>query len=180
MRRICSFRIVPKDPSEPDCCALVEAHWDEMGQLYGDTGPCEFQPEDVMGDGCLFLAVYAGDVIAGCGALRPMLREEEGYLPERSREAEVKRVYVKPEFRNQGAARLIMEALHAAAADMGYTILSLETGTLQPYAIQLYRRLGYTDGRPYGKYIDDPRSVFLTLKLPSEIENNREAPWAHQ
>jgi putative acetyltransferase len=154
------------DPAAPESCALVEAHWDEMGRLYGDEGPCEFLPEDVSGDGCLFLIATVDGEIAGCGGLRPLKRAVAGSAP--LAEGEIKRVYVKPEYRNQGVARRIMEALQNSAIALGYTHLSLETGTLQPFAIRLYRSMGYTDGVPYGKYIDDPRSVFLTLAVNTQ------------
>jgi putative acetyltransferase len=37
----------------------------------------------------------------------------------------------------------------------------LETGYLQPEAIALYERLGYSRRGPFGLYTEDPNSVFM-------------------
>ena len=155
------IRIIEQDPALPACCELVEAHWFEMGELYGDTGPCLFRPSDVYGPGAVFLAAYEGLNAIGCGALRQMVRDDV-LSPG---EAEVKRVYVRPSHRNRGIARQIMEALEALAPSMDYKVLTLETGSLQPFAVRLYRNMGYSDSDPFGEYIDDPRSVFLSKIL---------------
>lgn len=140
--------ITSESPANPICVRLVEAHWQEMGELYGDTGPCLFSPADVNGEGCAFLVAWINGAPVGCGAVRPFNGDE----------GEVKRVYVAPKARNRGVAGLIMIEIERIALSLGYASLRLETGTLQPYAIRLYERLGYLPIPPYGPYVDDPRS----------------------
>src|SRR5579871_4620034 len=101
------------DPREPHCVALVEAHWNEMGAIYGDTGPCEFQPEDISGPGCVFVVAWNDGAYIGCGAVRPY----EGS------EGEIKRVYVVPAARGKGVARSIMIHLEDHAQLLGYKSL---------------------------------------------------------
>jgi ribosomal protein S18 acetylase RimI-like enzyme len=62
--------------------------------------------------------------------------------------AEVKHLYVRPAERG-GIGRLLMEQLHARAADGGIRRLVLDVLTSRTHVIELYRQLGYTDTEPY-------------------------------
>ena len=83
--------------------------------------------------------------------------------------AEVKRLYVRPQFRGNGTAREIMAAIEEAAARAGAVRLVLETGVEQPEALALYESLGYDRIEPYGEYMDDPRSVCFGKSLPTRV-----------
>lgn len=49
----------------------------------------------------------------------------------------------------------------------GYTALWLETGSMDAFlpAGRLYEAYGFTYCGPFGDYVDDPNSTFMTLKL---------------
>lgn len=83
--------------------------------------------------------------------------------------AEVKRLFVRPQFRGNGIAREIMAAIEEAAARAGAVRLVLETGVEQPEALALYESLGYDRIEPYGEYMDDPRSVCFGKSLPTRV-----------
>ncbi|GAA1032326.1 GNAT family N-acetyltransferase [Virgisporangium ochraceum] len=91
----------------------------------------------------------------GCGALRR--------LDDTS--AEVKRMYVVPEFRGSGVAGAVLAALEAAAKERGWTTLRLETGTLQPDAQRFYRRAGYHEIPLFGSYVGSELSVCFERRL---------------
>ena len=91
---------------------------------------------------------------AGCGAV--VLTAEYG---------EIKRMYVQPSCRGQGAAKRLMDKLEEAARGAGVTRMVLETGPAQPEALGLYERHGFTVCGPYGDYGDDPLSVFMQKRL---------------
>ena len=80
--------------------------------------------------------------------------------------AELKRMYVRPEARGQGAAGQLLQALQQRAGQRGSTWLVLETGPLQPQALALYERHGFVRRGPFGSYRDDPLSVFMEKHLP--------------
>jgi putative acetyltransferase len=50
----------------------------------------------------------------------------------------------------------------------GYGRLSLETGSQDFFvpARELYARHGFGECAPFGSYVDDPNSVFMTRTLP--------------
>jgi putative acetyltransferase len=97
----------------------------------------------------------------GCGAI--VVRSEYG---------EVKRLYVRPQARGQGFARLLIETLEAKAEEQGCRIFMLETGPAQPEALVLYERLGYRRRGPFDDYLDHPLSVFMQKDTTSSPASN--------
>ena len=71
--------------------------------------------------------------------------------------AEIKRMYVAPEGRSRGIARALLYALEAAARELGYRRVRLDTGADQPHAKALYLSVGYTEipdynGNPFASF----------------------------
>lgn len=79
--------------------------------------------------------------------------------------AEVKRVFVKEEYRNKGIANELMELLENAAREQGYRYLILESGKPLVAAMALYRKIGYKVIQNYGQYRDMPDSICMKKKL---------------
>jgi ribosomal protein S18 acetylase RimI-like enzyme len=88
--------------------------------------------------GRLILALE-DDATAGCVALRK--------LPNGT--CEMKRLYVKPEFRGGGIGRRLAEALLQEARTTGYTKMYLDTLASMKEAVGLYRSLGFEQTEPY-------------------------------
>ncbi|WP_129785117.1 GNAT family N-acetyltransferase [Promicromonospora panici] len=63
--------------------------------------------------------------------------------------AELKRVYLRPEFRGKGGAELIVGAAEDEARRLGATRMVLETRSDFVAARALYERLGYDEIEPY-------------------------------
>lgn len=74
---------------------------------------------------------------------------------------ELKRMFTLPSHRGRGIARSLLLFLEAQAQAHGCHLFMLETGYLQPEAIALYERLGYSRRGPFGPYTEDPHSVFM-------------------
>ena len=89
--------------------------------------------------GRLFLAEYDGK-FAGCGALRRLDQES----------CEMKRLYVRPEFRGKGLGRLLAEKLIAEARRIGYRRMRLDTvEPVMKTAVAMYREMGFREIEPY-------------------------------
>jgi putative acetyltransferase len=90
--------------------------------------------------GRLLLALWDGKP-AGVIALRPL--DEPGLC-------EMKRLYVRPEFRGRNIGRVLAEQVIREAAEIGYSRMRLDTvaGKMDS-AIAMYRELGFKETDPY-------------------------------
>ncbi len=123
-----------EDVRSQDAEWLIRELSDELARLYQTTdGSAGFRPEDVEVPRAAFVVARIDGQPAGCGALRPL---DESH-------AEVKRMYTRPEYRRNGVAQAILAEIERAAKQFGYRSIKLQTGPLQPEAVQLYERVGY-------------------------------------
>lgn len=102
-------------------------------------------------DGQLLLACLDGRP-AGCVALR---RIGDGTC-------EMKRLYVRPEFRRRGAGRALARTIIEEARRIGYKRMRLDT-VLEP-AKSLYRSLGFIEIPPY-QHVPVKGVTFMELVL---------------
>lgn len=98
---------------------------------------------------------YQNGAPVGCGAIKPFSATE----------AEVKRMFVHPDYRKQGIAAKVLNELESWATELGFTACVLETGKKQPEAITLYQKVGYHITPNYGQYIGVDNSVCMTKPL---------------
>jgi ribosomal protein S18 acetylase RimI-like enzyme len=108
--------------------------------------------------GRLLMAVD-GSQVMGCVALRKI---GHGI-------GEMKRLYVRPEFRGRGLGRTLTEKLIAEAIQIGYARLRLDTlpGRMDQ-AIAMYRSFGFREIAPYYKNpVAD--ATFMELVLSDEL-----------
>lgn len=86
---------------------------------------------------------------------------------------ELKRMYLRPQHRGQGIARVLLEVLETEARARGCTLFTLETGVSQPEALALYARAGYERCEPFGDYSPDPFSVFMRKDVSRTPESGQ-------
>jgi GNAT superfamily N-acetyltransferase len=112
-------------------------------------------PGDYQPPGGRLLLAFSDLQLAGCVALRDLRNEA----------CEMKRLYLKPEFRGKGLGRVLAEKIIAEARIIGYKRMRLDT--LPPKmnkAITLYRSLGFEEIPAY--YSNPvPGATFMELKL---------------
>jgi len=79
--------------------------------------------------------------------------------------AELKRMFVPEAARGQGLAGSVLTELERFARNRDIALIQLETGPLQPAAIALYERSGYSSIPNFGKYVGDPNSVCFEKRV---------------
>jgi putative acetyltransferase len=135
----------------PDARRLIAALDGGLSQLYPPEqrfGP-NLKAEHLQGGQGAFLVARDGDRAVGCGAIRRL----------NPTTAELKRMFVEPEYRGLGIGWALLASLEAAARHLGVQRLVLETGIYQEAAIALYRRAGYRQVDCWGEYASSPSSI---------------------
>ncbi len=78
---------------------------------------------------------------------------------------EVKRMFVKNEFRGSGIAKLILQEIEKWATEKGFKKAVLETGIKQIEAIRFYTKSGYHRIDNYGQYAGNMNSICMRKEL---------------
>lgn len=121
------FREYETELDEDLCFQSFEAELKNPLQKYGPP------------HGVLYIAKWNKEV-AGCIALMPLA--EPGVC-------EMKRLYVRPAYRKHKIGKALVDQLIADAKRLGYKKMKLDTlQKLQP-AVQLYKKMGFSETTPY-------------------------------
>lgn len=147
------------DPAtQPDLLSWVQAHHDETAPTAPPESRHTLSAGELTSPGVrLWLARDADGRIVGSVALSPV---EPGH-------EELKSMRVEPLARGKGLGGALLDAAVADARARHVVRMSLETGS-DPFfapAWAVYRSRGFTDCGPFGGYVEDPYSIFLTLAL---------------
>ena len=113
--------------------------------------------EALRAPGIDFWSAWTDDTLLGVGALK---RLTPGH-------GEIKSMHTAESARRRGVGRMMLRHIIAAARESGMARLSLETGAWPFFAPAraFYRSEGFVDCGPFGDYVDDPNSVFMSLDL---------------
>ena len=100
--------------------------------------------------GRLYLA-FCDEKLAGCIALRKIDDEN----------CEMKRLYVKPDFRGKKIGNILVERIIEDAKSIGYKHILLDTFPFLETAIKLYKKLGFYEIESYN---NNPMDNLIYLK----------------
>ena len=103
--------------------------------------------------GCLLLAEVNGEY-AGCVGLRKFTAGI----------CEMKRLYVKPDYRGLGIGMKLAKSIIEQGKIMGYQCMRLDTVASMKEAISLYQFLGFQEIEPY-RYNPVEGAIFMELVL---------------
>ena len=104
-------------------------------------------------DGRLYL-VYCDGVVAGCIGLRKI----------DDRNCEMKRLYVKPQFRGKRIGDCLVRKIIADAKEIGYRHMLLDTLPFLKAAIRMYQKYGFYEIPGYNNSPLDT-SIYMKLDL---------------
>ena len=104
-----------------------------------------------------FWSVWNGEELVGCGALKELDRQH----------AEIKSMRTASAHLRKGVASSLLQHLINEAKRRNFRRLSLETGSMDAFepARRLYAKFGFHSCSPFGSYVEDPNSVFMTKEL---------------
>jgi ribosomal protein S18 acetylase RimI-like enzyme len=147
--------ITPERPDSADAVVLItelEAH---LESLYPAVSRHGYSVEKLLAQAVAFFVLRDNGTPAGCGGIQ-LFGAEYG---------ELKRMYVRPQFRGLGFGKLLLDHLTEYARAQGVGLLRLETGIHQTAAIALYERMGFQRIPPFGPYFEDPLSLCYEKRI---------------
>lgn len=143
--------------NDPRVVDLLHVH---VTKARAETAPGSAHALDLSGlksSGIRFWSIWEGEVLLGTGALKRLSADH----------GEVKSMHVAEAMRRKGAGRAVLDHIVEAARARGMSQLYLETGSwdyFQP-ARAFYRSHGFTECQPFGDYVLDPNSVFMSRDI---------------
>jgi putative acetyltransferase len=147
--------ITAEHPASPDAQALIAELDALLEPLYARESRHGFSVEKLIAESVAFFVIRDDGAPAGCGGIK-LVGTDYG---------EVKRMYVRPQFRGKALGKLMLDYLTEYARSHGVTVLRLETGIHQHAAIHLYEREGFERISPFGEYREDPVSLCYEKRI---------------
>ncbi len=104
-----------------------------------------------------FWTIWEEQTLLGFGALKQLSADH----------GEVKSMHTAHAMRRRGAGRAMLRHIIDVARARGMSRLSLETGAAEYFAPArtLYKSHGFVECPPFGDYVLDPNSIFMSLNL---------------
>lgn len=151
------MHIIEDDLTGPEIRALLETHF--AGMLANSPeGSCHFLDfAGLNAPDVTFWSIWDGASLAGCGALKELDAEH----------GEIKSMRTHEDHLRKGVGAMMLTHILSEARVRGYRRLSLETGSAEAFvpALRMYEAHGFQYCPPFGDYVEDPFSRFMTLVL---------------
>lgn len=151
------MRIVEGDFSDPRVIALLKIH---LTSARAETAPGSAHALDLAGlqsPDISFWTIWEGETLLGIGALKRLSAHH----------GEVKSMHTFQSGRRRGVGSAMLRHIIAAARACGMSRISLETGSWDYFrpARAFYKSHGFLECTPFGDYVPDPNSIFMSLDL---------------
>jgi len=145
------------DLTGPQIVALLQEHRRSMFQHSPPESVHALDLDGLRRPEVTLWSVWRSGELLGCGALKELDRAH----------GEIKSMRTAAAHLRTGVATRLMHHMLDEARRRRYRRLSLETGSAPAFAPArtLYARFGFSSCGPFGDYVDDPHSVFMTREL---------------
>jgi putative acetyltransferase len=151
------MEIVVDDLSGAEIAAFLQEHVEEMRAITPLESKHALDLDALRKPEVTFWSVLDGGSVVGCGAVKRLDVEH----------AELKSMRTTSARKRSGIGSLLLEHVLGEARVMGFTRVSLETGSADFFlpARRLYEKFGFGYCEPFADYRPDPNSVFMTRLL---------------
>lgn len=143
-----NLTVLRTEPGNKDFLSLTNLLDDVLSRNDGEDHPffAQFNKANDLDKAVL---IYSDNIPVSCGAIKKYSDST----------AEIKRMYVKPEYRGKGIAKKTLHELEYWASELNYTECILETGKDLVAAVGLYKESGYEVISNYGQYKGIDKSI---------------------
>jgi putative acetyltransferase len=148
------IKIILTKSSDEDFISLTGCLDDELHKIYGDLQNF-YNRHNIIELNENVIVVYDDKIPAGCGCFKKFNEET----------IEIKRMFVKKDYRGRGISKIILKGLEKRAFEQGFKKAVLETGIKQAEAIGLYKKSGYQRIENYSQYEGIETSICMVKDL---------------
>lgn len=151
------MKIEIDDLSRPAIHALLNEHLQSMHSLGPPESVHALDLEGLRKPDVTFWSVWEGSELLGVGALKEL----------DATHGEIKSMRTVKAHLRRGVGRAVLAHIIGVARARRYERLSLETGSMDAFkpAQKLYEGFGFVYCGPFGEYVEDRYSVFMTMRL---------------
>ncbi|NYE36018.1 putative acetyltransferase [Nocardioides cavernae] len=151
------MQIVRADFADPRLSAFLQAHLDDMEPTAPPESRHALDLAALQGEDVRLWVASDDHGIVGTAALARLEEQHE----------ELKSMRTEPRVRGRGVATRVLAHVLADARARGVRRVSLETGSMEFFAPAraFYAAAGFAPCPPFGSYVEDPNSTFMTLAL---------------
>ncbi|KQY60623.1 GCN5 family acetyltransferase [Aeromicrobium sp. Root495] len=144
-------------PTRADVRALLDEHLHDMHATSAPESVHALDHSSLAAPGVTLWSAREDGTLLGIGALKDL----------GGRHGEIKSMRTATLSRGRGVAAAMLHHLLTEATARGWDRVSLETGTQDYFAParRLYARHGFVECSPFGDYVLDPSSVFMSRRL---------------
>ena len=145
------------DLTDQRVIALIGEHLEHMHSITPPESVHALDTDGLRSASVTFWSAWDDEELLGCGALKEL----------EATAGEIKAMRTVLRWRGRGVGSAILGCIMAEARRRGYRHLHLETGSMPEFAPAraMYERHGFSYRRPFGEYLEDPNSVFMTKAL---------------
>ena len=145
------------DLSGEKIVALIQLHLNNMASISPPESCHALAIDSLKRPNIQVWSAWEDDDLMGCGALM-QLDQTHG---------EIKSMRTAAQHLQKGVGAAILKHIIQIAREQGLKRLSLETGSQIEFipARKMYEKFGFVECPPFGEYVLDPLSVFMTKML---------------
>lgn len=151
------MRIIDGDFADPRVVDLLRIHLTSARSATAPGSAHALDLTQLQAPDISFWTMWDEQTLLGFGALKRLSAQH----------GEVKSMHTAQAMRGRGAASAMLRHIIGVARAQGMSRLSLETGASEYFvpARNLYKSHGFQECPPFGDYVPDPNSVFMSLDL---------------
>ncbi|MEE9333431.1 MAG: GNAT family N-acetyltransferase [Granulosicoccaceae bacterium] len=151
------MKIIVDNLDNPAVIGLLEEHLADMAKHSPPESVHALDLSALKAGDVTFWTVWEESELLGCGALKEL----------DSKHAEIKSMRTASAHTGRGVAATLLAHIIKESNMRRLSRLSLETGSMAAFkpAHSLYQKFGFTECEPFGDYVEDPFSLFMTLEL---------------
>ena len=151
------MKTIESNFEDPEVNQLLKKHFVELRSVSPKGSTHVLDIEGLQNKSIKFWSIYEHHKLIGCGALK--------FLD--SNHGEFKSIRVADSFRKKGYGKKVISVLFEKSKELGINKISVETGSGEFFlpARKLFKEFGFEECEPFGHYINDSNSCYMSLDI---------------